>query len=159
MIELKKWFTIHRDNQYLNFFLQRIERLYVNCSYIINAKMNEEIMESLLLFLINKNRFSQLRCLRFMNCKNISLACHNIDQWIHLVLTRTSEHQLTCVRFGFIEKDHEITDLHTGDETITITNPSYIIDINRSIQEKSCRIVDGTKTKMILGNEQMFDHL
>jgi hypothetical protein len=97
--------------------------------------MNEEIMQPLLLFIIAKHRFPQLRCLRFMNCKNISSAWYNIDQWINIVLTRINEHQLTCVRFDFIEKEHEITDLQTGDETIAIIDPPCIVDIHRLIHE------------------------
>jgi DNA primase large subunit len=97
--------------------------------------MNEDIMESFLLFLVDKNYFSQLRCLRLMNCKNVSSAWQNINQWINFILTRISEHQLTCVRFDFIEKEHEITDLQTGDEIIVTNNPPCIVDIHRFVQE------------------------
>jgi hypothetical protein len=134
-MELKYWFNIAHGNQHLDSFLQRIERLYVNCSCIVNAEMNEEIMERLLLFLIDKHRFPRLRCLRFMTCKNISSAWHNINQWINFILTHITEHQLTCVRFDFIEKEHEITNLHTADETIISTNPRYMFDIHRFVQE------------------------
>ncbi|CAM4972006.1 unnamed protein product, partial [Rotaria socialis] len=131
LTELKYWFNTDANNPYLDSFLRRIERLYVECSDVINAKMNEEIMEPLLLFLIDKHRFPQLRCLRFMNCKNISSAWNNIEHWIDFILTRASEHQLACVRFDFIEKEQEITDLHTGDETIAITDLPYTINIHR----------------------------
>ncbi|CAF3886759.1 unnamed protein product, partial [Rotaria magnacalcarata] len=106
-----------------------------NLEDVINAKMNEEIMEPLLLFLIDKHRFPQLRCLRFMNCKNISSAWDNIEHWIDFILNRISEHQLACVRFDFIEKEQEITDLHTGDQTIAITGLPYIINIHRFVKE------------------------
>ncbi|CAM4936174.1 unnamed protein product [Rotaria socialis] len=135
LTELKYWFNTDANNPYLDSFLRRIERLYVECSDVINAKMNEEIMEPLLLFLIDKHRFPQLRCLRFMNCKNISSAWNNIEHWIDFILNRISEHQLTCVRFDFIEKEQEITDLHTGDETIAITDLPYTINIHRFVKE------------------------
>ncbi|CAF3449040.1 unnamed protein product [Rotaria socialis] len=136
LTELKYWFNTDANNPYLDSFLRRIERLYVECSDVINAKMNEEIMEPLLLFLIDKHRFPQLRCLRFMNCKNISSAWNNIEHWIDFILTRASEHQLACVRFDFIEKEQEIADLHTGDETIAITDLPYTINIHRFVKEK-----------------------
>jgi hypothetical protein len=136
LVELKYWLVIDFSNQhYINSFLQRIERLYINCSCIINAKMNEEIMQPLVLFIIAKYHFPQLRCLRFMNCKNISAAWYNIDQWINIVLTHINEHQLTSVRFDFIEKEHEITGLQTGDETITSIDPPCIVDIHRLVHE------------------------
>ncbi|CAF2118612.1 unnamed protein product [Rotaria magnacalcarata] len=135
LTELKYWFNNNANNPNLDSFLRRIERLYVECSDVINAKMNEEIMEPLLLFLIDKHRFPQLRCLRFMNCKNISSAWDNIEHWIDFILNRISEHQLACVRFGFIEKEQEITDLHTGDQTIAITGLPYIINIHRFVKE------------------------
>lgn len=91
-------------------------------------------MKPLLLFLIDRNRFSQLRSLRFLNCRNISTAWDNINQWIEFILTRINEHQLTCVRFDFIETQHEITDLHTGDEIITIPDPTFIVHIHRFVQ-------------------------
>jgi len=95
--------------------------------------MNEEIMEPLLVFLTAKHRFPQLRCLRFMNCKNVSSAWYNIDQWINFVCSHINEHQLACVRFDFIEKEHEITDLQTDDETII--DPPCIVDIHRFVGE------------------------
>jgi hypothetical protein len=68
-----------------------------------------------------------------MNCKNISSAWQNINQWIDFILTRINEHQLTCVRFDFIEKEHEITDIQTSDDTIIINDPPRIIDAHRFI--------------------------
>ncbi|CAF2079965.1 unnamed protein product [Rotaria magnacalcarata] len=135
LTELKYWLNNNANNPHLDSFLRRVERLYVECSDVINAKMNEEIMEPLLLFLIDKHRFPQLRCLRFMNCKNISSAWDNIEHWIDFILNRISEHQLACVRFDFIEKEQEITDLHTGDQTIAITGLPYIINIHRFVKE------------------------
>ncbi len=90
-------------------------------------------MKPLLLFVINKHRFPQLRCLRFYACKNILSSWDNIDQWIDIILTRITEHQLTCVRFDFHVKEQEITGLKTGDEVITITERSCVVDIHRFI--------------------------
>ncbi len=90
--------------------------------------MNEVIMESFLLSIIDKSYFPQLRCLRLMNCKNISSAWQNINQWIDFILIRINEHELTCVRFDFIEKEHDITDLQTNDDMI-------IINVHRFLYE------------------------
>jgi hypothetical protein len=97
--------------------------------------MNEDIMESFLLSIIDKSYFPQLRCLRLMNCKNISSAWPNIDQWIDFILTRINEHEPTCVRFDFIEKEHDITDLQTNDDMIIMNDPRCIIDIHRFLYE------------------------
>jgi hypothetical protein len=94
--------------------------------------MNEEIIKPLLLFIINKYRFSRLRYLRF-TCKNISSAWININQWINFILDRVTEHQLTCVRFDFTEKEQEIFGLQTSDEIITTTDPPCIVDIHRFV--------------------------
>ena len=130
--ELKHWFINNPDNEYLDSFLQRIERLYLNCSCISDTKMNEEIMKPLILFLIDKYRFPQLRCLRFIDCQKISAWCI-IDKWISFILIHVMEHQLTCVRFDFKEKEQEVTDLQAGDKSITITEPPYIVNIHRFI--------------------------
>jgi hypothetical protein len=122
-------------NTYFDFFLQRLNRLFVECPCIINKKINDEIMKPLLLFIINKHRFPQLRCLRFSGLENILSSWDNIDQWIDFILNRITEHQLTCVRFDFTEtiKEKEITNLQTGDEVITITEPPYVVDVHRFI--------------------------
>jgi hypothetical protein len=56
-----------------------------------------------------------------------------MDEWIHFILSRVMEHQLTCVRFDFKEKDQKMTNLQTCDELITIAQPSYIVDIHRFV--------------------------
>ncbi|CAF1562923.1 unnamed protein product [Rotaria magnacalcarata] len=63
--ELKHWFTNHRDNLYLNTFFRQIDHLYIDCSPISNINQHEEIMVPLLSFVIDKQRFRQLQCLRF----------------------------------------------------------------------------------------------
>ena len=64
-------------------------------------------MESLLSFLIDKHRFPQLKCLRFIGLKNISSAWCNIDQWIAFILKHVTEHQLTCVRLDVKAKNNK----------------------------------------------------
>ncbi len=133
---MKHWIINDFDNQYLNSFLQRLNRLGVNCSSIISREMNEEIMEPLLLFVLNKNRFPQLQCLRFVVCKNISSVWNNINQWIDFILAHITEHQLTCVRFDFDTKQQEkITELQTSDEVITVTQLPYIVYVHRFMWE------------------------
>jgi len=95
--------------------------------------MNEEIMKPLLLFLIDKYRFPQLRCLAFIELQNMSSAWCNIDQWINFILNHVIEHQLTSVRFDFEKKEQEMMNLQTYDESIIVTESSYIIDIHRFI--------------------------
>lgn len=55
----------------LHFFFQRLHRLILDYSSIINKEMNEQIMKPLLSFM----------------CKNISLSWINIDQWIDFILS------------------------------------------------------------------------
>jgi hypothetical protein len=150
LTELKYWFMNDLSNQYLDSFLQRLDRLYVDCSYITNSKMNEEIMKPLLLFIINKYRFSQLRCLQFYACKNILSSWNNIDQWIDIILSRITEHQLTCVRFDFDEKEQKITDLQTGDKVITITEPPCVVDIHRFISADHVTLWMERRQKLLL---------
>ena len=132
-MELKHWFSIVDGNPYLRSLLQHIERFYVDCMLITNAKMNEEIMKPLLCFLINQDHFPRLRSIRFVSCKNISSAWMNINRWLDFLLTPITEHQLHCVRFDFVEKEHEVTDLHTCDQTTTTINPTCTFDIHRFV--------------------------
>jgi hypothetical protein len=92
-------------------------------------------MEPLLSFIIDKHRFPQLQCLRFIKCKYISSAWCNIDKWIDFIFTNINEHQLKCLRFDFVEKEQEVTDIKTGYETITMTNPPCIVNIHRYVSE------------------------
>jgi hypothetical protein len=92
-------------------------------------------MIPLLSFIIDKHRFPQLQSLRFITCKHISSAWCNIDKWIDFVFTHINEHQLKCLRFDFIEKEQEVTDIKTGDEIITTTDPPCIVDIHRFVSE------------------------
>ncbi|CAF2178970.1 unnamed protein product, partial [Rotaria magnacalcarata] len=66
LTELRYWFSNDLHNQYLDSFLQRLDRLYVNCSCIITREMNEELLTPLLQFLIDKDRLPQLRSLQFI---------------------------------------------------------------------------------------------
>ena len=109
--ELKYWFTNLYDNEYLNTFLRNLDQLYVDCSPIINLKLNEEIMLPLLTFATNRDHFPQLQCLRFIMCKHIQSAWCNIDKWIDFIFTHIDQHQLQCFRFDFIEKIEKITTL------------------------------------------------
>jgi hypothetical protein len=131
--DLKHWFINYPGNENLDFFLQRINRLYVHCASIIDLKTNEEIMTPLLTFLIDKYRFPQLRCLRFVDLRNISSAWCNIDQWISFILSHIMEHQLTCIRFDFVDKEQEPMNLQRGDESIAIVESAYIIDVHRLV--------------------------
>jgi len=97
--------------------------------------MNEEIFHSFVLYIIDKDRFPQLKCLRLMNCKSIASTWENIDQWISLILTRINEHQLTCIRFDFIEKEHKITQMNIYDIMMTIHQPSSIINIQQFVHD------------------------
>ncbi|CAM4815440.1 unnamed protein product [Rotaria magnacalcarata] len=98
---------------------------------------NEEIMVPLLSFVIDKQRFRQLQCLRFILCKSISSAWRNIHKWIDFVFTHTNQHQLKCLRFDFIEKEQqEVIDMKTGDEIVSLTEPPCIADIHRFVSEK-----------------------
>jgi hypothetical protein len=90
-------------------------------------------MIPLLSSVIDKRRFPRLQCLRFLDCKHISSAWCNINKWIDFILTHISEHQLKYLRFDFIEKEHELTDIQSGDEIITITEPPCVVDIQRFI--------------------------
>jgi hypothetical protein len=133
--ELNYWITNGRDNEYLDAFLQRLDRLHIECSSIINKHLNEEVMIPLLSFVVNKRHFPRLECLRFLQCKHISSAWCNIDKWIDFIFTHINEHQLKYLRFSFIEKDQEVTDMQTGDEIITMTDPPCIVDIHRFVAE------------------------
>ncbi|CAM4911480.1 unnamed protein product [Rotaria socialis] len=94
-------------------------------------------MVPLVSFVIDKQRFGQLQCLRFILCKNISSAWRNIHKWIDFVFTHTNQHQLKCWRFDFIEKEQEVADMKTSDEIVTITEPPRIADIHRFVSEKT----------------------
>ncbi|CAF2041256.1 unnamed protein product, partial [Rotaria magnacalcarata] len=133
LTELRYWFSNDLHNQYLDSFLQRLDRLYVNCSCIITREMNEELLTPLLQFLIDKDRLPQLRSLQFIFCKNILSALTNIDQLIDFILSRIMEHQLTCVCFDFEQQQQPLTDLRTTDEIIRITEPSCFVYIHRFI--------------------------
>ncbi|CAF4287257.1 unnamed protein product, partial [Rotaria magnacalcarata] len=133
--ELNYWITDSRDNEYLDAFLQRLDRLHIECSSIINKHLNEEVMIPLLSFVINKRHFPRLECLRFHECKNISSAWCSIDKWIDFIFTHINEHQLKYLRFSFIENEQLVTDMQTGDETITLTDQSCIVDIHRLVLE------------------------
>jgi hypothetical protein len=43
------------------------------------------------------------------------------------------EHQLTCVRFDFVEEQQEVTDLQTSNDIITVIEPPCVVDIHRFI--------------------------
>ncbi|CAF1291218.1 unnamed protein product [Adineta steineri] len=97
--------------------------------------MNEEICDLFLSYIIDKDRFPQLKCLRLMSCKNISSSWQNIDQWISFILTHINEHQLTCVRFDFIENENKITEMNICNQMIRILQSSWIIDIHQIVQD------------------------
>ncbi|CAF1191537.1 unnamed protein product [Adineta steineri] len=82
-----------------------------------------------------EDRFPQLKCLRLMSCKNISSSWQNIDQWISFILTHINEHQLTCVRFDFIENENKITEMNICNQMIRILQSSWIIDIHQIVQD------------------------
>ncbi|CAF2765928.1 unnamed protein product [Rotaria sp. Silwood2] len=92
-------------------------------------------MEPLLSFVIDKHHFPQLQCLRFILCKHILSTWCNIFKWIDFIFAHINEVRLKCLRFDFIEKDQEVTDIKTGDEIIITTEPPYIVDIHRFISE------------------------
>lgn len=133
VIEMTHWFTIVEDNQYLRSLLLHMERICVVCSSIINATMSQEIVQPLLRFLIDQNRFPRLRCIRFNGCKNISGAWLNINEWLDFFLIHIAAHQLQCIRFDFIEKEQEVTDLLSGDGRFTTTDPLCVYDIHRFV--------------------------
>lgn len=143
--ELNYWISNGHDNKYLNAFLQRRDRLYIECSSIINKHLNEEVMIPLLSFVLNKRHFPRLEFLRFIQCKHISSAWCNIDKWIDYIFTHINEHQFKHLRFSFIEKEEEVTDMQTDDEIITITDPPCIVDIHRFVSEN--RISFGIERK------------
>ena len=87
-------------------------------------------MIPILSFVADKRRFPRLEYLRFIECKHISSAWCNLNKWIDFILTHINEHQLEYLRFDIIEKEHELTDIQTGDEIITISEPSCIVDIH-----------------------------
>ncbi|CAF0813267.1 unnamed protein product [Adineta steineri] len=133
--ELQYWFTNDRKNKYLNTFLQHLDRLYIDCSPIINMNLNEEIMIPLLSFVINKNHFPKLQYLRFVLCKHNSSSWCNINKWIDFIFIHINEHQLECLRFDFIEKEQELMDIKNTDEIITMVKSSCIVDIQRFVSE------------------------
>ncbi|CAF4001138.1 unnamed protein product [Rotaria magnacalcarata] len=134
--ELKYWFTNDYNNQYLDSFLRNLDRLYVDCSSIVNINLNEEILVPLLSLIIGKHRFPQLQYLRFIKCKHISSAWSNVHKWIDFIFTHINEHQLKCLRFDFTEKDNEVTDMKADDEIITVTeSPPCVVDIHRFVSE------------------------
>jgi len=81
LTELRYWFSENFANGYLDSFLQRLN--------------------------YDKYRLPKLRCLRFTRCKKILSSWNNIDQWIDFILSRIMEHQLTCVRFDFVEEQQK----------------------------------------------------
>ncbi|CAF4084801.1 unnamed protein product, partial [Adineta steineri] len=84
--ELKHWFTSdHNRQQFLNTFLARLDRLFIDCEPLINMNRNQEIMLPLLSFIINKQRFPNLKYLRFINCKYISSSWVNINKWVEFI--------------------------------------------------------------------------
>jgi hypothetical protein len=98
--------------------------------------MNEELMTPLLSFVIDKRRFPRLQCLRFLKCKYTSSARYNINKWIDSILSHINEHQLKYLRFDFLEKEHKLTDIQSGDEIITVTEFSPgVIDLHRFVLE------------------------
>lgn len=135
-VELKEfeyWLMNDSIIEKLHFFFQRLHRLVLDCSSIINKKMNEQIMKPLLLFILNKNYFFQLKSLQCF-CKNISSSWINVDEWIDFILHRIHQHQLTSFRFDFIEKQQEIiTNLQTGNDIVLNNEYSTIIHIHRFI--------------------------
>ncbi|CAF3437903.1 unnamed protein product, partial [Rotaria sp. Silwood2] len=133
--ELKYWFTNNCTHPYLDTFLQRLDRLYVDCSSIMNINLNEEFLMPFLSFVIDKRRFPRLVCLRLIECKHISSAWSNINKWIDFILIHINEHQLKCLRFDFIEKEHQLPDIQPHDEIITIIEPSYVVNIHRLVLE------------------------
>ncbi|CAF1114414.1 unnamed protein product [Adineta ricciae] len=133
--ELSYWITNGYDNQYLQAFLEHINRLYIDCSFIVNEHLNEELMNPLLSFIINKQRFPRLEYLRFVECKHTSSAWCDINKWIDYILTHMDKHQLKHLWFSFIDKGQQLTDMKTGDEIITNNNPPCIIDIHRFVSE------------------------
>ena len=92
-------------------------------------------MLPLLSFVINKDHFPQLQCLRFILCKHIESAWCNIDKWIDFILTHMNQHQLQCFRFDFIEKGHEITAMQVDTKLITATEPPRINHIHQFVSE------------------------
>jgi hypothetical protein len=133
--ELTYWITNGGDNLYLDVFFQRLNQIFIECSFIINKNLNEEMMVLLLTFIINKRRFPRLECLSFIQCEHISSSWCNINKCINFIFTHLNEHQLKHLRFSFIGKEQEITDMQTGDEIITITEPSCVADIHRFVSE------------------------
>ncbi|CAF1368399.1 unnamed protein product [Adineta ricciae] len=134
--ELKHWLTIdHNKQQLLNTFLRQLDRLYINCSPLININQNEEIMLPLLSFIINAQCFPNLKYLRFVRCKYISSSWININQWIEFIFLHINEHQLKCLRFDFIEKEKELPDVKTTDELIKTTEFLCTINIQRFVSE------------------------
>ncbi len=63
--ELNYWITNGRDNKYLNAFLRRLDRLYIEYSSIINKHLNEEVMIPLLSFVLNKRHSLRLEFFTF----------------------------------------------------------------------------------------------
>ncbi|CAF1077565.1 unnamed protein product [Adineta steineri] len=135
LTEFKYWLTNDTNNLYFCSVLQRLERLHVDCSSLINRQMNEEIYHLFLSYIIDKDRFPQLRCLRLRSCKNIASSWENIDQWISFILTHINEHQLTCVRFDFIEQEKKTTEMNICNQIMRIVQLSSIIDIHQFVHD------------------------
>ncbi|CAF1423646.1 unnamed protein product [Adineta steineri] len=135
LTEFKYWLTNDTNNLYLCSVLQRLERLHVDCSSLINKQMNEEIYHLFLSYIIDKDRFPQLKCLRLRSCKNIASSWENIDQWISFILTHINEHQLTCVRFDFIEQEKKTTEMNIYNQIMRIVQLSSIIDIHQFVHD------------------------
>ncbi|CAF1439090.1 unnamed protein product [Adineta steineri] len=133
--EFKYWLTNDTNNLCLCSVLRRLERLHVDCSSLINRQMNEEIYHSFLSYIIDKDRFPQLKCLRLRSCKNIASSWENIDQWISFILTHINEHQLTCVRFDFIEQEKKTTEMNICNQIMRIVQLSSIIDIHQFVHD------------------------
>ncbi|CAF1077659.1 unnamed protein product [Adineta steineri] len=98
--------------------------------------MNEEIYHLFLSYIIDKDRFPQLRCLRLRSCKNIASSWENIDQWISFILTHINEHELTCVRFDFIGQEKKTTEMNICNQIMRIVQVSSIIDIHQFVHDK-----------------------
>ncbi|CAF1666605.1 unnamed protein product, partial [Adineta ricciae] len=133
LCELRHWITNDSHNQYLNTFLQRLDKIFIECSSITNEYLNEEMMIPFLSFILNRQRFSQLEYLDFFQFQHVSSAWCIINKWTNYILNHCNEHQLKYLQFSLIENDQLLTNMKTGDEIITISDPPRIIDIHRSV--------------------------
>ncbi|CAF0983838.1 unnamed protein product [Adineta ricciae] len=133
LTEFKYWLTNYTNNPHLCSFFQRLQRLHIDCSSLINRQMNEEVYHLFLSYIIDKDRFPQLKCLRLRCCKDVGSSWENIDQWIGFILTHTDQHRLTCVRFDFIEKENETTEMNICNQIMSIVQPSSIIVVHQFV--------------------------